>query len=307
MNKKTLIIVLFILAFVGMVSFIHYEMERSRGKNVQETVNIIKEDSQETVQKTTDKIPEVVQETGEAMKNVISRQANTTKQPVKEVSPADVSASKKTTLQAENSTPPVKDNSPFKSPVGTIFDIGKNVINEADKTAQEFLPPITSEEEKQIGAEINKMILAKSPEWKDSALVKKATSVFNRLLLLSSRKDISYKLIVIDDRKTINAYAAPGGYIYLTRALLERFSSEAAIAMCLGHEIGHQELRHTIDRLRVMMAARKIAGSDVAMIAQFGYQMLTNCYTKEQEFAADDYGFRMSLKIGIPGADAIFL
>ena len=200
---------------------------------------------------------------------------------------------------AIHAKPTTEDNSSFKSPLGVFLDIGATVIRETDKVAQEFLPPVTSEEEQQIGAEMDKMIRANTPEWRNTALTKKASTVFNKLLPLASRKDITYKMAVLDDRKVINAYAAPGGYVYVTRALLERFNSEPAIAMCLGHEIGHLELRHTTDRLRAMMLAQKIVGSDIAAIAQLGYQTLTNCYTKDQEFSADEFGFRISLKIGL--------
>ncbi|HCE46295.1 MAG TPA: hypothetical protein DET40_22340 [Lentisphaeria bacterium] len=300
MNKTTLIIVLIVLGFVGLASFIHYEIERSRDKNVQAATKIIKEDIPNTVRKTADQIPEIVRETGDAVKKVTSPQtAPSPGKSVKEASVNEAPVVKQIPLQGENAASQPKDDSTFKSPVGTIFEIGTAVIRETDKAAQEFLPPVTSDEEKQIGAEINRMILNDTPEWKDTTLAKKASAVFIKLLPLTIRKDISYRMVVLDDRKIINAYAAPGGYIYVTRALLERFNSEAAIAMCLGHEIGHQELHHTTDRLRTMMAARKIVGSDIAMIAQLGYQMLTNCYTKEQEFAADEFGFRISLKIGI--------
>ena len=298
MNKSTLIIILFILGFVGIFSFIHYEMEQSRKKNVQAAEKIIKEDIPETLRETAEQIPLPVQKTGEAIKNVTVRQSPEAEQPVKEVSASVVPPAKRAPPQVVSAQPAAEDNSPFKSPVGIMLDLGTTVIRETDKVAQEFLPPLTSDEEQQIGAEIDKMIRANTPEWNDIVLSKKAVAVFNKLLPLSIREDITYRMAILDDRKVINAYAAPGGYVYVTRALLERFNSESAIAMCLGHEIGHLELRHTTDRLRAMMMARKIVGSDIAAIAQLGYQTLTNCYTKEQEFAADEFGFRISLKIG---------
>lgn len=304
MKNTTLIIILFIIGFVGIVSFIHYEMELSRQRNVQVAENIIKEDIPDVLRKTADKIPEVVRETSKAInKGTSAPPVTSVPEPPDtrevEVPDADMPVAAQSSPQGDRKTAPPKDDSSFKSPVGVIFDIGTSVIRETDKAAQEFLPPITSEEEKQIGAEIDKMIRANTPEWKDTALARKAFAVFNKLLPLANRKDISYKMTLLDDQKTINAYAAPGGYIYVTRALLERFNSESAISMCLGHEIGHIELRHTTDRLRAMMAARKILGSDIAMTAQLGYKMLTNCYAKDQEFDADEFGFRISLKIGL--------
>jgi Sec-independent protein translocase protein TatA len=306
MNKTTLIIVLFVLGFIGIVAFIHYEIERSREKNARAVAKIIKEDFPEAVRETADKIPEVIRKTGDAIREAASRQASAAEQPTEEISSLDATDVKQSLPQDDRSTPPTKEDSTFKSPAGVIFEIGTAVIKEADKAAREFLPPLTSDEEKQIGAEINKMILKDTPEWKETALVKKASAVFIKLFPFVKRKDISYRMAVLDDGKIINAYAAPGGYIYVTRALLERFNSEAAIAMCLGHEIGHQELHHTTDRLRAMMAARKIVGSDIATIAQLGYQTLTNCYTKEQEFEADEFGFRISLKIGIQKEQMLF-
>ena len=272
-RQLTLIVVLIILGFVGIISFIHYEMEQTRKKNEQTVEKVIKED-----------IPEIFRKTGDVVKNVTTRQS-----PSQGISTKTAS----------------EDNSPYKSPVGIMLDLGTTVIRETDKVAQGFLPPVTSEEEQQIGAEMDKMIRTNSPEWNDTVLTKKASAVFNKLLPLANRKDITYKMAVLDDRKVINAYAAPGGYVYVTRALIERFNSESDIAMCLGHVMGHLELRHTTDRLRAMMAARKIVGSDVAAIAQLGYQTLTNCYTKDQEFAADEFGFRVSLKTGYKRAELL--
>lgn len=271
MNKTTLLIVLFILGVAGIISFIHYEMEQARDKKAAMAV------------RATEK------ETPPAAKAV--------EQPANKI-PVAPSATSQLPMPKDNTTLPVKTESKFKSPVGVILDIGTTMIRETDKAAQEFLPPVTSAEEQQIGAEINKIIRRNTPEWKNSALVVKANNVFEKLLPLTKRKDITYRLEVLDDQKIINAYATAGGYIYITRALLERFNSDAAIALCIGHEIGHVELYHTVNRLRTMMAARKIVGSDIAMIAQMGYKMLTNCYTKEQEFDADEFGFRICLKAG---------
>ncbi len=294
MNKTTLIIVIIILGFIVLAGLIHYEMEQTREKNAETAAKVIKDEIPDIMRKTADKIPDLVRKTGDAISNGNSRQAPAAEQPARRDA-----AAKNSTSQQDNSGQSAKDDSHYKSPVGAIFDLGTAVVRETDKAAQQFLPPVTSSEEQQIGAEINRMILVKTPEWKDPALVKTASNIFIKLLPLANRKDISYRLTVLDDKKVINAYAVPGGYIYITRALLERFNSEPAIAMCLSHEIGHVELHHTTDRLRPMMAARKIVGSDIAMIAQAGYQMLTNCYTKEQEFDADEFGFRISLKTGI--------
>lgn len=81
----------------------------------------------------------------------------------------------------------------------------------------------------------------------DDPLVHYVDAVGQRLAAVSDRPNLFYRFHVVDD-KDINAFALPGGYIYVHRGLLTHLNSEAELAAVLGHEIGHVTARHAVKR-----------------------------------------------------------
>jgi predicted Zn-dependent protease len=69
-----------------------------------------------------------------------------------------------------------------------------------------------------------------------------------RLAQHSPRQDVEYRFLVVDS-DMINAFALPGGHIYVTRGLLARVNSEDELANVIGHEIGHVAARHAVQRV----------------------------------------------------------
>ena len=125
-----------------------------------------------------------------------------------------------------------------------------------------------------------------------------------RLAADSERPDLPWSFKVVDD-PTPNAFALPGGYIYVTRGLLALMENEAELASVLGHEIGHVTARHSA----AMMSRAQVAqiGLGVGMIlspelAQFGdlamsgLSLLFLSYGRDAERQADDLGFQYSLR-----------
>lgn len=97
-----------------------------------------------------------------------------------------------------------------------------------------------------------------------------------------------------------NAFAIPGGYIYITRQLLALMNSEAELASVLGHEVGHVAARHAQSRNTratigsiLATAAGALTGSDIAsQVVGTGAQLYTLKYGREQEYQADALGIR---------------
>jgi len=81
----------------------------------------------------------------------------------------------------------------------------------------------------------------------DDPLVKYVDKVGQRVAEVSDRPELFYHFNVVDDT-TINAFALPGGYIYIYRGLLTHMNSESELAAVLGHEIGHVTARHAVQR-----------------------------------------------------------
>lgn len=115
--------------------------------------------------------------------------------------------------------------------------------------------------------------------------------------LSNSERDFTVTLL---DSPVNNAFAIPGGYVYVTRQLLALMNDEAELASVLGHEIGHVAGRHsnkrnTTSTLGSILAAGVGAltgSSELGQIVGYGAQLYTLRFSREQEYAADDLGIR---------------
>lgn len=121
-----------------------------------------------------------------------------------------------------------------------------------------------------------------------------------RLAATSERPGLPWSYEVIDD-PAVNAFAAPGGKIFVTRGILPFLDSEAELAGVLGHETGHVTARHTARQITrqqlfgIGLVAGSIASSRVASAAgalQQGLQLLFLSYSRGDEAQADELGFR---------------
>jgi predicted Zn-dependent protease len=117
---------------------------------------------------------------------------------------------------------------------------------------------------------------------------------------------IRYRFRVIDDDETVNAFALPGGYIYVYTGLMKRADNEAEIVGVLGHEVGHVTQRHIAKRLIAMYgieAVTKMAlGEEPGLVGELiaavvgGGAMLT--YGRDQERESDTVGLGYARKAG---------
>ncbi len=124
--------------------------------------------------------------------------------------------------------------------------------------------------------------------------------VGERLAKQSHRPHLKYTFTVLDGDE-VNAFALPGGYIYITRGILAYIQNEAELAAVLGHEIGHVTARHGVNQYTRAMAAQIGAGVLSAVVPQLGNQIgqelinvignaLLAGYGREDELQADRLG-----------------
>lgn len=120
-----------------------------------------------------------------------------------------------------------------------------------------------------------------------------------------------FEFHLLRDPKTINAFALPGGQVFITAALLSRLSSEAQLAGVLGHEIGHVVGRHGAQHLakqqlgKTLVNAVGVAASDnpenarqAAAVAQAVNQLVSLRYGREDELESDRLGFQFMTEAG---------
>src|SRR4028119_232918 len=120
-----------------------------------------------------------------------------------------------------------------------------------------------------------------------------------------------FEFHLLRDAQTVNAFALPGGQVFITAGLLRRLSSEAQLAAVLGHEVGHVVARHGAEHLAkqqlgaALVNAVGIAASDnpdrarqAAVVAQAVNQLVGLRYGREDELESDQLGFRFMTQAG---------
>ena len=115
--------------------------------------------------------------------------------------------------------------------------------------------------------------------------------------LSNSERDFTITLL---DSPVNNAFAIPGGYVYVTRQLLALMNDEAELASVLGHEVGHVAARHSNKRNSTSTLGSILAAgvgvltgsSQLGQIAGYGAQLYTLRFSRTQEYEADDLGIR---------------
>ncbi|MBI3208027.1 MAG: M48 family metalloprotease [Candidatus Solibacter usitatus] len=122
-------------------------------------------------------------------------------------------------------------------------------------------------------------------------------AVGQRLAKHVVRKEISYTFHVISSSEQ-NAFALPGGHVFVHEGLLGQMRTEAELAGVLGHEIAHVDSRHCIERFQVQLRLRRIGLENLNLLADVAKKLMTIHYAKYQEFDADLLGLRLVVEAG---------
>ncbi|HMA16270.1 MAG TPA: M48 family metalloprotease [Kiloniellaceae bacterium] len=168
-----------------------------------------------------------------------------------------------------------------------------------------FTGGLSEEGEADLGQQEHPKVLAQfGGAYDDPELNRYVSSIGDFLVQTSERSDLKFTFTILDT-PVVNAFALPGGYVYITRGLLSLATNEAEVAGVLGHEIGHVTARHTAERYGQTMAAN-IAGIGLGVLlggeaAQAGGALgglLLRSFSREQEFEADMLGGRYLARAG---------
>ena len=108
---------------------------------------------------------------------------------------------------------------------------------------------ITEEEEIKLGADVSERVRARYGVVQDAAVHRYVTLVGTLLVRKSTRPNLPFRFIVLDT-DGVNAFAAPGGFIHITRGALGLMASEAELAGVLAHEISHVTEKHTVNAVQ---------------------------------------------------------
>jgi predicted Zn-dependent protease len=164
---------------------------------------------------------------------------------------------------------------------------------------------ISEEQEIALGRQANARVLEETPAYADPELEQLVQQVGENLASHSHRPELFYRFTVVDST-AINAFALPGGYIYITRGLLAYLNSEAELAAVLGHEIGHVTARHSV-RQQSTAAVTGILGAVVAAstgiqgidsVTDMASTAIVRGYGREHELEADRLGAEYMARSG---------
>ncbi|MCF8495147.1 MAG: M48 family metalloprotease [Alphaproteobacteria bacterium] len=186
---------------------------------------------------------------------------------------------------------------------GSAFLYGCSVNPATGKS--QFAALMPPQQESSVGAQEHEKILAEFKEYNAPALQAYVREVGRRVTQDTERPDVQYKFFVLDS-PVVNAFALPGGYIYVSRGLLALANSEAELAAVLAHETGHITARHTAERystgmltsLGAAVISAAVDSSGVTRALDLGNNLYLSSYSRGQENEADSLGLRYMTRGG---------
>lgn len=195
----------------------------------------------------------------------------------------------------------------------TIGGLDLNKVADTARDVKAAVATPAEDEERQMGHDVAATLLGASPLLADAAVQRYVNRVGLWVALQGSRPNLPWRFAVIDN-PNVNAFATPGGYVFITRGLLERMRSEAELAGALGHEIAHVEKRHHLAALkkdarmrllgRASSAALERSGTESAdlerlsTVAGMAKSLYTRGLDKADEYEADRVGAILAARAG---------
>lgn len=194
-----------------------------------------------------------------------------------------------------------------------LFDKKTSKILQGSVTTLQSFQPIGIEEEKAIGGSLAVEVFSRyGGMLKDRDLQRYVSLVGQAVADVSDRSDIDYHFAVLDTENP-NAFATPGGYVFVSLGLLRMLENEAQLGGVLGHEIAHITQKHALKTLQrskllqgvssvTMAAMDKDSNLFDKIINQVSETLFTTGLDKELEFEADKYGTEFAYRTGyFPG------
>lgn len=222
-----------------------------------------------------------------------------------------------------------------------VLEKGTDVLNTANKVADDVntvktvgeklrssFADITEEEEYYIGRSVAAMILSRYSVYQNDALTQYVNTVGNAVALFSDRPEIyaGYHFLVLDTEE-VNALAAPGGLIFVTKGLLRRCKDEETLGLILAHEVGHVAAKHGLQAIKKSrltdafmflgtQAVQRFGPQEVArlttlfegVLSDIVEQLVVRGYDRASEYEADGLAVKFGARTGYePGSILRFL
>ncbi len=203
-----------------------------------------------------------------------------------------------------------------------------DAIVKTTKALRKSFSEITEEEEYYIGRAVSALILSKYKVYQNSKLTAYVNQVGNAVTIYSDRPETfaGYHFLILDSSE-VNALAAPGGFVFVTKGLLKRCKNEEMLGCILAHEVGHVSAKHGLRSIKKsrLIDAFKIIGQEVGkkygpqelsqltelfenVLGDIAEKLIERGYDRKYEYEADRLGIRFAAKTGYaPGGLLDFL
>jgi predicted Zn-dependent protease len=213
------------------------------------------------------------------------------------------------------------------APPSASFDFGgalnkaiekREAIVKTSKAMRKGFAELTGQEEYYIGRSVAARILGTYPVLDDPEKTRYINEAGLALAAYSNRPETygGYHFLLLDSQE-INAYAAPGGFIFITSGLYSLVETEDQLAAVLAHEIGHVTLRHGLSAIKSSRlteaftilgteAAKEYSSAQVAQLSSvfegtiddIANKLIVSGYSRKQEYAADEEAVRIAYRAG---------
>lgn len=173
-------------------------------------------------------------------------------------------------------------------------------------TGKTELMLLSESDEIQLGRQSDKEIVAQYGLYNDQELQTYIEQLGQTMVKVSHRPNLAFSFRLLDS-PVINAFAVPGGYVYITRGILAYLNNEAELAGVMGHEIGHVTARHSAKQYTKAQIAQVGLGVGTILsedfrkysgLAQVGVGLIFLRFSRDAERQADDLGVQYSTEVG---------
>ena len=185
-----------------------------------------------------------------------------------------------------------------------VLPVSACAVNPATGQRQFIL--VSEAEEIAMGRDADGQITESFGLYESVALQATVTNIGNDLASRSERPELPWSFKLLDD-PMVNAFALPGGFIFITRGIMAALNSEAELAGVIGHEIGHVTARHSASQMsrqqlqQIGLGVGTILSDDVASVAavlSVGLGLLNMSYSRGDESQSDELGVRYMSRAG---------
>lgn len=201
---------------------------------------------------------------------------------------------------------------------GKMSSKDRDAIVKTSEAVRSTFSDINEEEEYFIGRSVAAMILSKYPAYKNDNLTQYINLVGNAVAVYSDRPEVyaGWHFLVLDTEE-VNALAAPGGMIFITKGLLRRCRDEESLGLILSHEVGHVCAKHGLQSIKKsrLVDAFKLIGQQAAqrygpenlaqltnifenVLGDIAEQLIERGYDRKYEYEADRLAVKFGAKTG---------